>query len=675
MALAALLLGSLISGCRQTIAAGGSEHTAAPVTDAQAASRAAPFFESPPLRHPRLSPDGQRIAGIMSMGGTEVLIVRPTLGGTLQPIVKLERTRRRLSYAVRRVGWPSNERLLVSLERPHQAARGVRARETRLLSVEAVSGARPQYLGEDWPYEEYSQVQDRILDWLPDDPDHVLVSLWMPGQNGFGVRSLNVRNGSLNTLVRARYGSLDWFADHRGVVRAGSGEPRSGTDDFLYARISDAHDWEEIRRSSRFDDDAYFSFAGFTDDPEQILVYRASDAGRRALYRYDLSTRSMGEEVFAHPEYDVDSVRTSRRDGRLLSIHYHGERPEAVYVDPEARAEAEALERALSGAHWRVVHSDADDEILILETQSDVTPPRYFLFDRTRKALSPLYSAYPKLEGRSLAKMEPVRFTARDGLEIPGYLTTPTSGEAPYPTIVHPHGGPWARDVWGFDPVAQYLASLGFAVFQPNFRGSDGYGSAFEDRGRGEWGLSMQDDITDGTKWLVEQGIADPDRIGIYGASYGGYAALWGLIDQPDLYRAGASFAGVTDLPRMLSDDARYYSRVEEMEALVGDRWSDRERLARTSPAENASAIRVPVLIAHGTEDPTVHVAHAEAMAGALEGAGKEVEVLLYQGEVHGFQDERNRIDFYDELGRFFERHLMGDAAPPAASAEAGHPQ
>ncbi len=249
---------------------------------------------------------------------------------------------------------------------------------------------------------------------------------------------------------------------------------------------------------------------------------------------------------------------------------------------------------------------------------------------------------------------------------IPGYLTLPTEGEPPYPTVVYPHGGPWARDVWGWDPAVQFLASRGFAVLQPNFRGSDGYGDEFFELGRGNWGLQMQDDITDGAHWLIDQGIADPTRIGIYGASYGGFAALHALMKEPELFKAGASFAGVTDILTLLSDDSRYWGLVEDMEQLVGDRWGDHGRLAEISPARNAERIRAPVLIAHGTEDWRVHVKQAHAMANALEALDRPVETYLYQGEVHGFLDERNEIDFYTRLGAFFERYLMG---PPEVAA------
>ena len=232
------------------------------------------------------------------------------------------------------------------------------------------------------------------------------------------------------------------------------------------------------------------------------------------------------------------------------------------------------------------------------------------------------------------------------------------------PTIVYPHGGPTARDVWGYDPTVQFLASRGFAVFQLNFRGSAGYGTRHERLGYREWGLAMQDDVTDGVRWLIDQGIGDPERIGIYGGSYGGYTALMALAKTPGLFRAGASLAGVTDLP-MLLEDFQWYRSEEFNRPTLGSAWDDGKKLDETSPLHNAERIRAPVLIAHGSEDPIVHMRHATMMASTLEKAGKEVELYIYEGDVHGFIYAKSRIDFYTRLATFFEKHLAPTPSEP----------
>jgi dipeptidyl aminopeptidase/acylaminoacyl peptidase len=230
--------------------------------------------------------------------------------------------------------------------------------------------------------------------------------------------------------------------------------------------------------------------------------------------------------------------------------------------------------------------------------------------------------------------------------------------------ILLPHGGPSSRDVWGWDPEVQFLASRGFAVLQVNFRGSTGYGSRHQSLGYKQWGLAMQDDLTDAVKWAIAEGIADPARVGIYGGSYGGYAALMGLAKTPELFRAGASLAGVSDIIAVL-DDFEHYAFSDFNAPTKGDEWKDREQLAATSPARLADRIRGPVLIAHGTQDPIVHERQAHAMIDALEAAGRPVEFYIYQDEVHGFLDERNAIDFYTKLAAFFERNLLAAAPSP----------
>jgi dienelactone hydrolase len=657
--------------CRTTIQASGKAPVAAIGADGR--PTAAAFFREPVLSHTTLSPDGNHLAAISSLDGREMLVVRPTLGGEIRGLAKLERSRLRSSWSIRRVGWAGNDHILVSVEMPSKTAIGVNARQTRLMVVRVEDG-KTEYLGKKWLYQEYSQSQDNVISWLPDDPDHILLSLWIPGQHGAGARRVNIHNGALTVEAAPRTGTLGWAADHRGQVRVGFGQPDTGNDVFTLARISSDERFDEIIRWNPFEEDGFW-FTSFSERPEKIYVRRTGPSGTDAIYEYDLKRRKLGARVFSHPKYDVSGLRSSKRDGRLLAIEYAAERPTTHFVDPDAKRIQRSIDVALPGRINRFTSSDRNDRVFVVESSGDATPPQYFLYDSEENTLDSLYAAYPELDGAELSTMKPIRYRARDGLEIPGYLTLPAGPrDSPLPAIVYPHGGPWARDVWGWDPVVQFLASRGFAVLQPNFRGSDGYGNEYLTRGYGTWGLEMQDDITDGARWLIDQGIADPDRIGVYGASYGGFTSLAALISAPEVFRAGASLAGVTDLLILLSDDAYYWGLVDDMERLIGDRWRDRAELKAISPARNAHRIRAPVLIAHGTEDPRVHVSHAHAMADALKKHGADVETLLYDGEVHGFLDERNRIDFYTRLASFFERHLAARAAPPPAAARATAP-
>ncbi len=661
----ALSLAVSLTGCRSTISASGERPSVEPESDGKLP--AAAFFRAPLLSHATLSPDGRHVAAVRAQGDTDLLVVLPLGGGKIRPLAKVVRRESnrssRSSVGIRKVGWGSNERILVSMEMPSQNpyVTVVRARQSRLMVVE-LNGEQPRYLGKNWPYQEYSQYQDDIISWLPRDPDHILMSWWRPGQSGKSAYRVNIMTGALSNVARFRPFVTGWAADHRGHVRVGWGGKRTGTTRFLYARIGPEGRFEEILRWDPFEDGG-FGFAGFSEDPSTVYMWSNRETGRWSLYSYDLAKGQLGERIFGHLDVDAGAIVQSD-SGRLLAVRYDTDKPQLHFVDEGAEREQAAIDRALPDTVNRIIDWDLDERLVIVHASADTVPPKYYLFDRESRKLSFLFEAYPELDGTEFAPMKPITFDARDGIVIHGYLTLPVGAE-PHnlPTIVLPHGGPWARDVWGWNAEVQFLASRGFAVFQLNFRGSIGYGARHKALGYGEFGLEMQDDITDGARWLIEQGIADPGRMGIFGISYGGYASLQALVKTPDLFRAGASYAGVTDLITMLNDDEHYLFFEGQMERMVGDEWEDREYLVSVSPARQADRIKAPVLIAHGTQDPRVHVKQANAMADALEAAGGEVELHLYRDEVHGFLDERNRIDFYSKLAAFFERHLAASRA------------
>ena len=354
--------------------------------------------------------------------------------------------------------------------------------------------------------------------------------------------------------------------------------------------------------------------------------------------------------------------------GKTLAVVYATDGFSRHFLDEEAKREYAALEQAIGG--WVTIEDQSlDRRLVIVSASSDTQPTSHHLYDRSKREAHALFSEHPELSAARLSAWQTLRYPARDGAEIPAYLTLPPGAERHLPVIVLVHGGPHERVVRAWDPEVQFLASRGFVVFQPNFRGSDGYGQAFREAGYRQWGLAMQDDVTDGVRWLIGQGIADPQRIGIYGASYGGYAALMGLVKTPELFRAGASYAGIASIPLMLADD-EWYLFDEYNKPTVGGGWDDRERLAETSPLENVGRIRAPVLLGHGENDPRVHVKQSQKMAEALREVGKAVEYLEFEHEAHGFLLEANRIRWYDRLAAFFAEHL----APPEAPAPRAAP-
>jgi dipeptidyl aminopeptidase/acylaminoacyl peptidase len=306
-----------------------------------------------------------------------------------------------------------------------------------------------------------------------------------------------------------------------------------------------------------------------------------------------------------------------------------------------------------------VSHS-RDEGRFVVHSGGDRTMGAYWLLDAERSTLEHLFPVSPWLDEAAMAEMRSIRYTSRDGLAIRGYLTVP-AGQEPrgLPLVVNPHGGPWARDVWGFNPEVQFLASRGYAVLQMNFRGSAGFGRRFLEASFGQWGLTMQDDVTDGVRWAIEQGIADPARVAIYGGSYGGYAALSGLTKTPELYACGVSYVGVSNLFTWMAAIPPYWKPyLEMMHEMVGHPERDRKRFEETSPLFRVERIRAPLFVAQGANDPRVRKEESEQIVAALERRGVPVRYLVKEDEGHGFHNEENRFEFYRALEEFLAEHL-----------------
>lgn len=340
----------------------------------------------------------------------------------------------------------------------------------------------------------------------------------------------------------------------------------------------------------------------------------------------------------------------------------------------------ERLQKELEGYEVAITSSTKAEDKFMIRTYSDRSLGDYYIYDRNTDALTHIVEVSPWLTEDEMAAMKPIQYTTRDGMTIHGYLTLPRGLEEAknLPVVVNVHGGPWARDVWGFDAEAQFLANRGYAVLQMNFRGSTGYGRQFWEASFDQWGLSMQDDVTDGAKWLIEQGIADPERIAIYGGSYGGYATLQGLVKDPEFYACGVDYVGVSNLFTFMNGIPPYWKPfLEMMHEMVGDPGNpeDSTRMAATSPALNADKIVAPLFIAQGANDPRVVKSESDQMVEAMKQRGVDVQYMVKDNEGHGFRNEENKFDFYGAMEAFLAKHIGGrtseaDKTEDAASAE-----
>lgn len=607
------------------------------------------FVRPPTYSGMALSPLGRQALGRAVVNGTECLAVLDLQTGKARLIGIPPRA------ALDRYGWASENRILFSVG---AATRWFDrdAYATRLFAQDVASDA-PVFIGR----RNGGLVGDDVLHVEPDGQT-LLVALQRTPYEYPAVFRANLASGGLQEIVEPKDHVFEWYADGAGVVRAGIGTVRGAW--FLLYRRAAGEPFRRVAQGAEAGRAA--PLAGLRLQRDSDLGYVLSDAktGRYALHRYDFANGALGDLVFESATNDVDDFELSDDERSVLSVSYADDRRRTQWLHPVAELRQLQLDGALRGRINLVVSSSHDRKRLLVWSGTANQPGDFYLYEPDSGVLKRITSAAAGIDAAQSSTTRYVRYPARDNLEIPAYLTLPP-GRAPreLPLIVMPHGGPYGvRDELGYDPEVQFLASRGYAVLQPNFRGSSGYGAAFADGGRGEWGRRMQDDLDDGVRWLAGSGTVDPKRVCIVGASYGGYAALWGATRNPETYRCAASVAGISDVPRqlryqvnMMRSDRR---RKQWRDKVTGEEGFD---LKSVSPIEGAAELRVPVLIAHGDEDPIVPVEQSRLYAKALKKAGKPHEFHVYEGAGHGFEDPADHADWLRRLEAFLARHNPAD--------------
>ncbi len=502
-------------------------------------------------------------------------------------------------------------------------------------------------------------VRVQVVDDLRDDEDHILIGMNKRDARVFDVFRLNVRTGKMD-LVAENPGSVSsWVTDHEGRVRAAV--QTDGVNTILLTRKGGEGEFQPVLKTDfRESVDPLF----FTFDNKEL--YALSNLGRdkAAVVRIDPATGKELAGIFEHPEVDTDRLLASDKRKVLTGVVFTTDRQRYKFFDKERQRIQDDLEKKLPGVTVAVTSMNRDEDKMIVRTYTDRTLGAFYLYDAGSGELRELAQISPWLDADRLAEMKPVEIPARDGLVLPGYLTLPPGVPAKdLPAVLLVHGGPWARDAWGFDSDVQFLANRGYAVLQVNFRGSTGYGRAFWEKGFKQWGKAMQDDLTDSVEWLVRQGIADPKRVAIYGASYGGYAALAGLAFTPEVYAAGISFVGPSNIFTLLASVPPYWEPMRQMQyEMIGHPEKEKELLKAASPLFSAERIKAPLLIAQGANDPRVKKAESDQIVEALRGRGIDVPYIVKDNEGHGFANEENRFYFFRAVERFLARHLGGQA-------------
>lgn len=504
----------------------------------------------------------------------------------------------------------------------------------------------------------FDKVRCNIVDELYDSDTDILIELNNRLPEVFDVYRLNFETGEMALAAENPGNVSTWLSDHEGKIRAALAT--DGVNASILFRENESDQFRVII-TTNFKESLRPMF--FTFDNK--YVYAASNVGRdkSAIIKYDIASGKEMEIIFEHPEVDLNHLAYSKKRKVLTAISYTTWKQERKFLDKEVENIFKRLEKELKGYEIAITDVSKEEDIFIIRTYSDRSLGSYYIFDKNTDVLTKITDVSPWINENEMCEVKPITYTSRDGFTIHGYLTLPKEREHKnLPVVVNPHGGPWHRDDWGYNPEVQFLANRGFAVLQMNFRGSTGYGRKFWEASFKQWGKTMQDDITDGVEWLIEQGIADRKRIAIYGASYGGYATLAGLTFTPDLYAAGVDYVGVSNLFTFMKSVPPYWTPFLKMlYEMVGNPEEDQELMTAVSPVFHVDKIKAPLFVAQGRQDPRVNVNESDQMVEALKKRGIDVPYMVKDNEGHGFHNEENRFDFYEAMEKFLEKHLLGE--------------
>ena len=625
------------------------------------------FFSTPRMTGASISPDGQTVA--MSMAGPDTGRIR---------LVAMNLATKKLTLLasyddtdVRSFHWINDHRLvfdLVDLQEPvgeHRFASG-------LYAVNTDGSLLRQLVNRQWDPWIQRGGEQPVLPWwthflraVGDGSDDVYVVTAQEGDQTHvdylkleRLETIHGRTKEVETPVH----SFEWVFDSHGALRVVT----TLKDDraTVLARDPASDQWSQLADFGRYNDSKALH-PEFIDADDTLYLSASNGGDTDAVWTYDLAHHKLADKPYlVSQRYDLDPTYLVSQ-GKLAGLRYDVDAEVTQWIAPDLEALQAKVDKLLPSTVNRLsVAPHGDGHFVVINAFSDHLPGLYFLYSVPDGKLMTLGNARPDIDPKKMADMEQVHYAARDGLEIPAYLSVPRGAERKnLPLVVLVHGGPYLRGrVWGWDPEVQFLAAHGYAVLEPEFRGSTGYGARLFTAGWKQWGLAMQDDLADGVKWAVAQGLVDPKRVCIAGASYGGYAVLMGLIKDPDLYRCGVDWVGVTDIDLLFTSrwsDASDAWKKYGMTKLIGDPVADAAKFKATSPTENAAKIHAPVLLAYGEKDKRVPLEHGERFHEALmKQPGAKVEWIVYEDEGHGWHYYEHTIDFWNRVAKFLDANI-----------------
>jgi len=597
------------------------------------------LFGNPLRTHAQVSPDGTRIAYLAPVDDVLNVWVK-TVGRDDDRPITTDKNRGLIDFFWARDG----NRIVFPRDRDGDE-------NWRLYAVRVDTG-------EEICHTPFDNVQVRINDVNKNYPRKILIEMNKDNPQVHDIYRLDLADGSLEQLAQNTGAVVGWVPDShmnvRGAVSVTSDGGRS-----LAIRDNDEDEWRPIVTWNA-EDSASSGVVAFTKDGHNLYLVDSREANTGRLVEFSPATgesRALAED----PHYDIDDILIDRETYRIQAVTFNRQRRQWQVLDKSLEADFRKLKEIDEGDFF-ITSRDNDDRKWLVGYVKDAAADTYYLYDRKTRTAEFLFVNNPDLDKYHLAPMEPISFNSRDGLIIHGYLTCPPETEPDrLPLVLYVHGGPWYRDSWGYDAYAQWLANRGYACLQVNYRGSTGYGKDFLNAGNREWAGKMHDDLVDAVDWAVNKGLADPDRLAIYGGSYGGYAALVGATFTPDLFRCAIDVVGPSNLLTFIESIPPYWSALKTtLHKRIGHPETDREFLQSRSPLFHIDNIKIPLLIGQGANDPRVKKAESEQIVAALKEKGLDYEYIIFEDEGHGFLKPENRLKFQARAEKFLARHLGG---------------
>jgi len=593
------------------------------------------FFRNPEKAGYRISPDGNMILFRAPVMGRMNVFVQK-LGDTTAIAVTHE-TERSIYDAF----WESDERIIFIKDQGGDE-------NTHVLSV------KPDGTGlvDHTPFQ---KVQSSVVDIMEEKPEELLIQNNRRNPQIFDVYLLNTSTGELKMVAENPGNITGWITDHEGRIRAAV--TTDGVNSSLLYRDTEQDKFKSVITTSFKET---LSPILFTFDNKNLFCLSNLGRDKTALVEFDPNTAKEVKVIYENADADIIGVDFSKLRKVLTVAYYETDLLHKQFLDRETERIDNKIKSQIPGYTFQITRKSKDETKLLAYAYSDRYFGGYYLYNDKTGDFIKLADFAPWLKEENMAAMKPVTYQSRDGLTIQGYLTLPKGMKAKnLPVVINPHGGPWARDSWGFNSEAQFLANRGYAVLQMNFRGSTGYGRKFWEASFKQWGRTMQNDITDGVKWLIDQGIADSSRVAIYGGSYGGYATLAGITLTPHLYSCAVDYVGVANMFTFMNTIPPYWEPYRKMfYEMVGDPVKDSAMLAEVSPVFMVNRIRCPLLVAQGANDPRVNIDESNQVVDSLRKRGVTVEYLVKDNEGHGFYNQENQFDFYRAMEKFLGEHL-----------------